>query len=291
MLTAAGGGDMTPDSSAAARVAVHTFGDGPRPVLLVHATGFHGRVWGPLVRELGGGFTGLAPDLRGHGDSPVPPGCDFDWRGFAADVLAVVDRLELDRHPDRPVAVGHSSGATALLLAEQRRPGTFAAIFAYEPVLVAADPPLGPDPHNWLAQACRRRRDTFASRDEARAHYAAKPPLSALDPEVRACYVDHGLEPTADGSWRLACRPEHEARVYAMATAHDAYPRLGEVACPVTLAVGAASEAVDRAHATHLADRLADATLETLPGLGHLGPLEDPASVAAAVRATLTRRA
>ncbi|MDE0006756.1 MAG: alpha/beta fold hydrolase, partial [Gammaproteobacteria bacterium] len=36
-------------------------------VLLAHATGFHGRCWDGVVRELGDGVRVLAPDLRGHG--------------------------------------------------------------------------------------------------------------------------------------------------------------------------------------------------------------------------------
>ena len=260
-------------------VAIHDLGGEGPPLVLAHAAGLHGLVLAPLARRLAGDFHCVAFDARGHGDSPLPPGVALDWYGLAADVLAVVDALALDR----PYGFGHSSGATAVLMAEQARPGTFAAIYCYEPVIVAADPPLGRDEDSVLAARARHRRPTFASREEARRHYASKPPLAAVDPEALQAYVDHGFKDAPDGGVRLKCDPEHEAVVYEMATAHDAYARLPEVACPVAVACGAHSEGCspDRGRA-HVA-RLPAGRHEVLDGLGHLGPLERPDQVAASV--------
>lgn len=278
-------------ASDGAPVRVHVLDDGAgddgdggrRGVVLAHATGFHGLVWQPVSAGLRPGFRCVAPDLRGHGESTPAPDGDYDWRGFAADVLAAVDGLGLEQ----PAGIGHSSGATALLLAEQTRPGTFAALYCYEPVLVPADPPLGRDPDSWMAEACRRRRDRFASPDEALAHYARKPPLSALDPEVLRLYVAHGLEPDGRGGQRLRCRPDDEATVYEMATAHDGFGRLPAVACPVTLAYGACSESFGRGHAERLAERLPRGAVVELAGLGHFGPLQAPDAVARSARRAL----
>ena len=261
------------------RVVVHLLGgDGP-PLLLCHATGFHGLVWWPLAERLAGRFRCLAPDLRGHGDSAEPPGLQLDWSGFATDALAVVDGLGLEQ----PFGAGHSSGATALLLAEEARPGTFRALYCFEPVIVPADPPLGRDPDNWLSQRARARRATFASRPEALGHYAARSPLSEIDPGVLRAYVEHGLEDVADGGVRLKCRPEHEALVYEMATAHDCFTHLSRVRCLVTLVRGGRSEAYRPKLFEELADRLARSRSEVLPELSHLGPLEDPDAVAGSI--------
>lgn len=262
-------------------LAVHELGGAGPPVVLVHAAGFHGRVWAPVADGLASEFRCIAPDLRGHGDSALSGEDELDWRGFAIDVLATVDRLGLER----PYAVGHSSGATALLLAEQARPGTFRALFCFEPVLVPADPPLGRDPDSWLAQRARARRATFTSREEALAHYAARPPLADIDARALRAYVEHGLEEAADATVRLKCRPEVEGRTYEMATAHDAYGQLASVACPVTLARGENSDAAGARQFAHLAGRLPHARTEAHHGLGHLGPLEQPAAVARSIRA------
>lgn len=275
----------TDPDAGAVRVAVHALGgQGGSELLLVHAAGFHGRTWAPVADELAADFRCVAPDLRGHGDSGVSDDDDLDWHGFADDLLATVDRLGLQR----PYGAGHSSGATALLLAEQARPGTFRALYCYEPVVVPADPPLGRDPDNWLAERARGRRATFASREDALAHYAAKPPLSTLHPEVLRLYVEHGLEEAGDATVRLKCRPDHEGRIYEMATAHDVYGRMAEVSCPVILVRGEDSEASGAPQLAHLASRLPNARTAALPDLGHFGPLEDPAAVGRSIRTAFT---
>ncbi len=260
-------------------VAVHDLGGNGPHLVMVHAAGVHGMVFRPMARHLGGRFHCVAPDLRGHGDTPVPEGTELDFYGMAADVLAAVDDLRLER----PYGFGHSSGGTVLLLAEQTRPGTFAALYCYEPVILAADPPLGRDPENWLAAHTRMRQATFPSRDDALRHFQSRPILNTLDPEVLRAYVDHGLADAEGGGVRLKCAPEDEAAVYETATAHDAWGRLPEVACPVTVACGADSEVCPPPRASAVAGRLPQGRLEVFQGLGHLAPLERPVEVAAAV--------
>ena len=267
-------------------VAVHDLGGAGPPIVFAHATGLHGLVWRTLAAHLADSYACTAFDERGHGDSGLPEDLDFDWRGFALDGLAVVDGLGA-----APFGVGHSSGATALLLAEQARPGAFRVLYCYEPVVVPADPPLGRDLGNWLAAGARRRREVFASRDEARDNYAGKAPFDRWSPEALADYVEHGFADQPDGSVRLKCRGEHEALVYEMASAHDGFGRMGEVRCPVVVARGGDTEAMSPPALAGLVERLPDARVEVLPGLGHFGPLENPAAVAASIRAFLTTAA
>ncbi|MDP9075327.1 MAG: alpha/beta hydrolase [Actinomycetota bacterium] len=262
------------------RIAVHDLGGSGPPILFCHATGFHGLVWQAVSAELSDSVHGISFDQRGHGDSGLPQDLDLDWSGFARDALAVVGSLGLER----PIGVGHSSGATVLLLAEQLQPGTFAALYCYEPIIVPADPPLGPDPSNWLAAAARRRREVFRSKAEALASYSAKPPFSTWRPEVVAAYVDHGLAAQPDGMVTLRCQRDVEARVYEMASANNAFGRLAEVRCPVLVAAGADSESVTRAGIEVVARRLPLGRTEILASLGHFGPFEDPPAVSHSIR-------
>ena len=262
------------------RIAVHALGGAGPELLLAHANGFHGRIWRPLADRLAKDFLCVAPDLRGHGDSAPPPPPRFEWGGFATDLLAAVDGLGLVR----PFGVGHSSGATALLLAEQARPGTFRALYCFEPVIVPVDPPLGRDPDSWLAEKARARRAAFPSCAEALRHYGARPPLSELDPATLRAYVEHGFVDIPGGAVQLKCNPGYEALVYETATAHDCFTRLARVRCPVTLVRGARSQAYRPQLFEQLAGRLHRAECEALPDLSHLGPLEDPDAVAASVR-------
>ena len=244
---------------------------------MAHATGFCGAVLGPLAERLGDRYRCIAFDALAHGNSDRPGGDDFGWHGFAADVLAVVDELGLDR----PRGVGHSCGAAALLLAEQARPGTFENLYCYEPIVYPGDTPLPPGLEgNPLAAGARRRREVFGSRAEALENFSAKAPFDRLHPDVLAAYVDNGFGP-GPGGIRLRCRREDEAQVYGHGLAHDTFAQLGRVRCAVTLACGAETDAVGPGVLGLLAGRLASGRVEVLEGIGHFGPLEDPDTLGA----------
>ena len=260
-------------------IAVHDLGGQGRPVLLAHATGFHGRVWLPVAASLGASFRCLAVDERGHGDSIVPEDAEFDWKSMAADLLAVVDELGLQA----PLGVGHSAGATLLLLAEQARPATFEGLWCYEPILPPAEGMPSPTDRARLAAGARKRTEVFPSRQAAHHNYVAKPPFSALAPEAVRAYVEFGFVDQEDGTVRLKCRPEHEARIYENGFSHDAHRHLDRVRCPVTLACGERTSHVHPDAIRAVGARLPRSSVEILAGLGHFGPLEDPAATAAAV--------
>ncbi len=292
-------------------VAVHALGGRGRPAVLVHAAGFLAEALRPLAHELGGSFNCWGPDLRGHGESSVPADLDFSWGGFALDVLAAVDvargALARREHGGRPsplvladpvladpgelnrrlVGIGHSVGATALLAAEASHPGTFAALYCFEPIVVLPDdrrPPGTPIP---LADGARRRRAIFSSRAAAGERYRSRGTLANLDPAVLAAYLDRGFVDLADGSVALRCRPEHEALVYEHGLACETFDVLDQVRCPVTVAVGTGSVDLGRAAAPAVVAALADARLVEVEGVGHLGPLEAPPAVAASILSSI----
>jgi pimeloyl-ACP methyl ester carboxylesterase len=271
-------------------VAIATYdlgGDGP-PLLLAHATGFHGRVWLPVARGLRARYHCWSFDARGHGDSAPAPDGNYDWDGFGLDVHAVVEVLGLrrgDGKGERLRAVGHSCGGAALLLAEEARPGIFEALYCYEPVVpIFEGPPSESPAENPLAAGARRRREVFASRTTAGANYAAKAPFTAFDRAALEAYVEWGFHDLADGSVQLACRREDEARIYERAWRHRAFQHLDRVACPVTLASGGRDAHFGVEFSQAIAARLAGPThIEAHQDLGHFGPLERPADIAGAI--------
>jgi len=267
-------------------LAVHDHGGAGRPTLLCHATGFHGAVWKPLSDALGDGFERWAVDFRAHGASPVPPGALLPWSAMGDDVLAVIDGLGLAA--GQLLGIGHSMGGAALLLAEQARPGTFAGLWMFEPIA----PPSGALPAteggNALAEGALRRRPTFPSTTDALANYAAKPPLSVARADALHAYVRHGFIAGEDGAAHLACRPEDESQIYRGGGAHGAFDRLGEVRCPVVVACGGEPFG-PAAFASAIAEALPSGRLEPHAHLGHFGPLEAPAELAASVRAFARR--
>jgi len=257
-------------------IAVHDLGgDGP-DLLLAHATGFHGHSWLPVARHLRSRSRCVAFDERGHGESGTAVDETFDWHAMADDALAVVDALGLSR----PLGAGHSCGAALLLLAEEARPGTFESLYCFEPIVAPVDDPPPRGAHNPMPELARRRREVFPSREAAYEHLAAKGAFQAFDPGALRVYVDHGFDDLEDGSVRLTCRAENEARVYENGLSHRAFRHLERVRCPVTLACGERTDAVGKVELERLAGRLPDVRIEVLPGVGHLGPMEDPRAVA-----------
>ena len=280
---------MTPDG---VELAAYDFGGTGRDLLLVHATGFCAGVLLPLARTLGDRFHCWAVDLRGHGRSGRPVDGNFDWSGFGTDVLTTVDGLELDR----PVAFGHSCGGASLLLAEQRRPGTFGALYLFEPVIIPEQPVPFELADNPMSAGARRRRESFPSAEDAFVNFSAKPPFSILDPAVLLRYVedafetvsaadggDEGRDGDGDGDGkaiRLRCRREDEAEIYVHGFANGAYEHLGEVGCPTMFAYGTLTNSFGREDMDAEAALVPDAAVEAFDGLGHFGPLERPDVVA-----------
>jgi pimeloyl-ACP methyl ester carboxylesterase len=259
-------------------VAVHDLGGHGWPLLLVHPTSFCAQVLAPLARLVGASFRCWAVDLRGHGLTFSPGDLPYAWGGFGEDVLAAVDGLALHR----AAAFGHSSGGAALLLAEAERPGTFEALWCYEPIVWPIPEAARPRAER-LAERARRRRDRFPSRGDAYQNFRSKPPFSRLSEEALRAYVDHGFADGDGGSVVLRCRPEVEAEIYLGAVEEDRFRRLAEVECPVTVACGAETDAIRPEVGHQLAAALPRGRFVVLDGLGHFGPLEDPPAVAAAV--------
>jgi pimeloyl-ACP methyl ester carboxylesterase len=252
----------------------HLGGDGP-PVILLHATGFHGRCWLPLAPALTDRFSLWSIDHRGHGSSgKAPDGRYDDWTLFVDDLFAVVDALGFDSWR----GLGHSLGGAVLLLAEQRQPGTFSALCLYEPVVLS--PALRSDGVGAgasMSDVVRKRRRSFPSRQEARENFAAKPPMNTFDPAALDAYVAHGFVDDPAGGVTLACCPEDEASVYEGAPSSRAWEHLGDVRPPVAVLGGQADprDPVSRV-IEDVARQLPRGGARRLDGLTHFGPFEDP---------------
>jgi pimeloyl-ACP methyl ester carboxylesterase len=265
-------------------LAWYDFGGKGPDLLLAHATGFCGEIWGPVVEHLEHHFRCVAFDLRGHGNSASPEGGReaWNWTRYADDAKAVIDAAQLTN----PYGVGHSCGGATELLTEQRFPNTFRQLYLFEPVIFTDIPPLGPDPERELAVRTRRRQAQFASRQEALEKFSSRGPFAALDAAVLETYVDKAFEHHSDGTISLKLAPDDEAEVYVMASAHDGYVRLPEVRTRTTVAHGATSTSFTETHMRAVADRLPDGSFAQWNDVGHFGPLEHPREFAEAVVAT-----
>ena len=266
-------------------VAVHDLGGRGEPLVIAHATGFCGRAYEPLAAALVTRFHVWALDFRGHGETATPSIEALDWRRITDDLGACVDAVTGGDAAPIPV-FGHSMGGACALLLEKRRPGTFRWIYAYEPI-VMPPVPVRPPGENPLAEGAARRRATFGSRAEVMERYASRPPLSTFRADALLAYVTHGFRDEPDGSVTLRCAPVHEAAVFAGSGAIT-LEDLVAVHVPVTIATGAVPAGGEFSPAMlgqAQADSLLFGRLEVFDHLGHLGPMQDPPSVAASILA------
>ena len=256
---------------------------GAPPLVLLHATGFLAALWRRVAEGLRDDYDVVAIDVRGHGLSAQPE-TSYDFDELSSDVTAVLDAFRL-----RDVyAVGHSMGGGLAVMIAARRPELIRRILAIEPIIPtdtwrhSGNAPLDAQD---LATASRKRRPGFASRDEVAIRWRDRPPFSSWDSEVFGDYVEHGFEAQADGSVLLRCPPRLEARTFEAARDFDAQPFLEAVACPVLLAQGAETSLFFDSMLAFAAATLPDAQRLTIPGVGHLAPMEAPSLMAREIRA------
>jgi pimeloyl-ACP methyl ester carboxylesterase len=280
-------------STSGVEIAVHDLGGSGEPLLVSHATGFHGRCYIPLAHALADRFHSVAFDYRGHGDTPRPDG-PVDWQRYGDDALAMAEWL-VEQNDGRPiVGFGHSMGGACLLMAAHRAPHLFRSLVVFEPIVF---PPsqLLPDPANANESAmvigARRRRATFPSYRAAIENYAAKPPLNCFTPESLRCYVEYGFRPVEDESSAestagdgpavtLKCTPDTEGDTFATGSIHTTWDELPTITTPVTVLCGLPMPSQPSSIAAGVAERLPSATYVEVAALNHFGPMADPQGVA-----------
>ena len=235
-------------------------------VLLLHATGFHARLWDWVVAALPAETHVIAPDSLGHGRSAKPVSLS-DWATTSDFLLPLVDLFA-----GKPlVGCGHSMGGYVLTRLAAERPAAFRHLFLIDPTIMppefypgaAGQPAVDPAEH-----PVARRRNHWDGWEAMAAHFGTRPPYAHWLPEVLADYCRYGLLPSADGEgWELACPPTLEASVYLGALRTDPYAWLPRIAAPVS---------VIRARTGERAGTLDFSVSPTWPGLGAaLGAVRD----------------
>ncbi|KJS70531.1 MAG: alpha/beta hydrolase [Comamonadaceae bacterium BICA1-1] len=142
-------------------------------------------------------------------------------------------------------------------------------------------------------QVSRKRRNSWASAEEALTHFAHKKAFARWDPRVLRDYIAHGTHEvaTAQGSKRvLGFEREIETAIYNTLPDHfDRLLRRHPLACPLAFIGGSASvelRQVGMALTHKLVGSTPSARLQTLEG-SHLFPMECPEQSAAAIALAL----
>ena len=111
------------------------------PIVILHATGFLGRIYAPIASALTRIGHVYGYDQRGHGDSGPARDGRYDWQITMDDLQGFITAMGF-----RGVrAFGHSAGATAIGSLACERPDLIARAVLVEPVIFESpnSPELG----------------------------------------------------------------------------------------------------------------------------------------------------
>ncbi|MDA8435279.1 MAG: alpha/beta hydrolase [Actinomycetales bacterium] len=252
-------------------------------VLFLHGGGQTRHAWGGGARLLAeAGWTAVAVDLRGHGDSDWASDGRYDLAAYASDVRAVCAELGGD-----VVLVGASlGGMTALTLAAE--PGGLVRAL----VLVDIVPRPEPEGVRRIVAFMTGHLDGFDSLDDvadAVAEYTGRPrrtDIGGLRKNVRQ---------RADGRWYwhwdpALMRPDQNEEPRPGSSGDALMAAAGAVRVPVLVVRGGASDVVGDTGIQELADALDDVDVVTVPGARHMVAGDDNDAFVAAVRRFLDAR-
>ena len=248
-------------------------------VVCLHSNASSSAQWRSLSARLGERYRVIAVDGRGVGTSPPWP----EGASARLDDEAALLEPVLATAGERFHLVGHSFGGAVALLVASRNLGRVASVAVYEPTLFSlvagADPAASPAAGIWHAAGDAAALAAAGGNDAAAARFVdfwtGEGAFAAMPPRRRAVVAAAARDV---GRWREAAF----APTLTMAA-------LAAIDVPVLLMTGERSPESSLAVARLLAATLPLVTLTSEPGLGHMGPIEEPARVDARIAEFIER--
>jgi len=237
-------------------VALHHVIDGPAdgpPLVLLGSLGSALDMWEPQLPALIEQWRVIRVDHLGHGGSPVPPG-PYTVAELAGDVLALLDRLELDRVTFAGLSLG---GMVGMYLASE----TPERIYRLTLMATSAG---WPDPTPWQA----RIEAVSTGGTEAIAPAVVKnwftPDYAAAHPD-RVAWAENSVRKTPDLGYLGCCQAIRD---------WDHTNRLGAITAPTLAIWGTADPSTpEEPHGTTIAAGISGIRFERVDG-AHLLNIE-----------------
>ena len=258
--------------------------DGRDTLFWAHATGFHGRLYQPLLDKLSERFNVIAWDMRGHGESEESKSLNQfkSWDTYYRDLRHFLKSF------DQPIILaGHSVGGMTVFAAAALYPQKVKAVFLIEPVIFdrrtgvsfGVAKRLGQGHKMHLAKGAARRRSRFSDKEEAFNNFKGRGAFKTWPDEWLSLYVEHGLF-EQDGQQVLACRPAWEARSFAVSEHKpQRFMKRFSSRIPLYILLGEQNSTFFVRARRTLKQLVPHALIQTLPGSTHFVPMEHPNAI------------
>lgn len=247
-------------------------GQGP-PIVFGHGLLASKEMFAAQVDALRDRYRCVSPNWRGHGATGFPR-ADWTFWDMVDDTVALCRELGIER----AVFAGLSQGGMTFMRLAMAHPELVQALVLVDTSADVEDPDML-DQYIGLAEAFRDEpspgvADAAAMVLYSQAWMEANPAAYAHQRDLMLSHPPEGIYHAATGA------------VFKRESVVD---RLGEIAAPTLVLVGAEDLATPPERARQLAGGIPGAELVTIPDAGHHAPIENPPPVTAALEAFLAR--
>lgn len=263
-----------------------------RPILFLHATGFHARLWDAII-EAFPDHPCYAADLRFHGQSSKEG--TVDWPLMGQDVIDLIEALELRDF----LLVGHSIGGYLSTLAAAAYPDRVRELLLLDPVIMSPEryalakqmeTMVKPDDHPGA-----KRRNEWSGPEEMIERFRERKPFDRWTERALHDYCAHALtDADKEDVRQLLCDPLHEVQVYIRHNGPAIAAAMKKVEAPTTIVRAVEPKADEMMFDfsksptwPELAQSYAHARDIYRDDLTHFIPMEDPDLVVGLIREAL----
>lgn len=271
---------------------IYDFGGSGQIINLLPANGFPPETYIPLLRPLTDRYHVICMLPRALWPDEQPPKELRQWDMLADDLIAGLTYHQMDN----VIAIGHSFGGIASMIAAVRQPECFHALCLLDPTLFRPEWLEGLEKMQQdgtitefsLVQGAMRRRRTFGSVEEAFTYFRGKRLFTDWPDDSLRLYAEYGTQPTATGARELRWSPEWEAYYFStgFTRSWDVAPKVRGL-LPILAIGGGTTDTYVPEIAAMLRDVLPEANFADVAGHGHLFPQSAPEATTAIISAWL----
>lgn len=230
----------------------------PQTIIFIHGFPFNKKMWQPQLLALPDHVTGIAVDVRGHGNSTMGHGF-FSIDLFAHDLLEFMRKMKLDA----AIVCGVSMGGYIALRAHELAPEKFRG-------LILSDTNSTTDDNEGKLKRFETIKSVLKNGSRAFSLIFSQKVFSSHSLSHNKEAVELIKTSIRRNNVRTIC-----ATLLALASRTDTTSHLSEINVPVLLLWGMEDEVTPKKQAEHMLKHLKNAQFVELEKCGHLPSLED----------------